>query len=870
MRRGGRVALQPFSGRWMLGFAVAACVLLLPATGGARIDGPRAPHILARPSTVSTPFAGAFRWSSVPGAHHYDFQVAADPAFNSPVLGNNGQFSTRNTQATLAKALPDGKYWWRVRAVTAGGAISGWSVASLTKKWRAAPQLSTPAPGASISFPSESLLLAWKPVVGAVRYEVTIATDQSLGSVVGNRPVTTSATSFIPPATLEDGTYYWAVTPLDAEGHGGTQSGVRSFRWAWPSGTQPSLRDLADAPELFDPLLSWTPVPGAARYEVDVNFSQDFASGSRVCCTSPTIATAFSPTKVLANNTYYWRVRPVNFQGGQGVWTTGPSFTKTFDNVPPVSPTSVSGMHMRDPSGDGGAKSAGWATSSPILVWNPVPGASAYDVDVTTFAGGACDWTAQPNVHWHVQTAVTAWTPLGAPIGVKPYPDRLNVSRDSARLVNDMHYCARVRAIGDVDTGGARVYGDYTYLSDAFQYRVSTASGSVGTPTAADYLSPAGGVQVTQTPLLTWRPVGGANGYWVIVARDSSFTTIVDYAFTNIPAYAPRNNGIPKTYADETTQYYWAILPSPAANGSGASGDPLHSSPATFQKRTQPTTLLAPVKDAVLTGSQPQFQWTLVPGARNYRLQVSTDPNFGTRFLDNVVTPSTAYVSVTTYPAQATLYWRVQANTETNTALTWSDTGTFRQVLPPPKPSASNLTRSDTIPTWRWSAVPAAVAYDVRVAKPSGGTQDFRNIPTPAAVPVQLTGTGVFRWQVRTEFPRTGSGTVPGAWSAGVNFTRTILPPTSARAVVSGRSLLFSWAPRPGIKTYQLEVSTRADFSQKVDTETTEGPTVAPTLNQGGYAKGGTFYWRVAAVDADGNRGNFSPTRTFRLRGFTR
>ena len=222
---------------------------------------------------------------------------------------------------------------------------------------------------------------------------------------------------------------------------------------------------------------------------------------------------------------------------------------------------------------------------------------------------------------------------------------------------------------------------------------------------------------------------------------------------------------------------------------------------------------------------------------------------------------------VTTYPAQATLYWRVQANDETNTALDWSATGTFRQVLPAPKPSADNLKQSDTIPAWRWSAVPGAVAYDVRVAKPNGSAQQFQKIPTPAAVPVRLTGTGVFRWQVRSEFPQSGGGgTVPGAWSPVTSFTRTIPPPTGARAVVNGRSLLFRWQPRPGIKTYRIEVSAKPDFSQKIETETTETPALAPTLYQGGYLKGGTFYWRVVAIDADGNAGNFSTTKTFRLR----
>ena len=60
-----------------------------------------------------------FAWSPVPGADQYEFQVAADQNFNSPVLGRGeGSFVTKNTRATLRKTLPNGRYWWRVRATT--------------------------------------------------------------------------------------------------------------------------------------------------------------------------------------------------------------------------------------------------------------------------------------------------------------------------------------------------------------------------------------------------------------------------------------------------------------------------------------------------------------------------------------------------------------------------------------------------------------------------------------------------------------------------------------------------------------------------------------------------------------------------------
>ena len=822
----------------------------------------------AHGASVAQPF-GLFRWRRMRRADHYQFQLAADRHFNSLVLPGNGNLLTRNTWATLPKVVADGRYWWRVRGISAGGNVTRWHIGTATKRWTASPQLLGPAAGAAVAFPSQPLLLAWSPVLGAAKYEVAIATDSQLSSLVGGRTVLTSATAYIPPVTLQQGTYYWAVTPVDAEGHEGVRSAVRSFSWGWNSATSPTLTDLISEPPFFDPLLTWTQVPGASHYEVDVNFSQDFDPGSKVCCSTATLATAYSPTAILPNNTYYWRVRAVNAQGGEGAWTPTQTFTQTFDNVPPITGSSIAGLHMRDDLGDAGPEPDGWSTPSPILVWNAVPGASAYNVEVVPYTGGSCEWTAPPAQHWNDQTAATAWTPLGSQLhATPPYPAGTpGVSADGPVLAAGAQYCARVRAIGDTTAGGQRIYGDFTYLPDAFTYAPSAASGTVAAPASSDYLSPTGGVTVGQTPLFTWKPIAGANSYWVIVARDPSFTTIVDYALTNVPAYAPRHLTLPETYADETTAYYWAVLPAGGANGSSPSvSDPSQAVSASFNKLSTPPTLLSPSNDQALPATQPVFRWTPVSGARNYRIQVSTDPNFGTTFLDNVVTSSTAYVSNTVYPAQATLYWRVQADDEDNIPLTWSATGTFKQVLPAPAPIAGP-SQSDGIQPLRWSPVSGAVGYDVLVTLPSGQTQTFSNIPTPAAVPLDLRGAGFFRWQVRAEFPTAASGTVAGPYSAAVSFTRTVTAPAGERATIRSRSLLLRWKGRPGIASYHVEISTRPDFSRIVDAETTELPMLAPSFyNQYGWSKAKRFYWHVAAVDADGNVGNFGPTRRFRLR----
>jgi hypothetical protein len=805
---------------------------------------------------------GVFHWSAVRKADHYEFELANDKGFNSPVLGNAGNFYTWSTSATLLYTLQDGTYWWRVRSVRKNGATSRWVTRSFTKAWQEAPTLLSPADNASIAFPTEPLLLSWKPVLGAVRYEVAIARDSKMTALVDGAQTVTTATSYVPPATLSDGKYYWTVTPVDAGKHEGTRSVVRSFNWSWQTDTgtnlQNMIQDPADALTTNDPLLTWNSVPGAVKYQLDINFSQDFNPSSSVCCSATTVATGYSPTRPLPNNTYYWRVRPINAQGADGVWTEGTSFLQYFDTYPLLiqpNPT-ISNLHVRDEFGDNGPEPAGWATPAPILVWKRVAGASAYDLDVFSMTNGVCDpQTAASG--WSGTTPLTEWTPLSK-AGPLPYPSTgTTLEKDSSPLVPGVHYCVRIRAVGETSSQGQRVYGDYTYLNDAFTYAPTIASGSVALPQASDYLSPIAGVVTPQTPLFTWKPIAGANSYWVIIARDPSFTTLVDYGFTRDPAYAPR-----KTIADETTQtfYYWAVLPAANSDGTGLPlmdavnpVDPLHAHAAIFQKRSDAPTLLSPPV------GQPEFRWTPVDGARNYRLQVSTDPSFGT-LLDNVVTGSTAYVSTTTYPAQSTLYWRVQANDEDTEALTWSSTGTFNQVLPTPQPLAQQAPGGDLIPALRWAWVPGAISYDVSVVSPGGSVQVYKKVPTPAMVPDKLSGTGTFSWQVRADF----TGGAVGPYSASNTFQRTVAPPAQTRVAVSAHALILSWQGRPGLDEYVVEISSSPDFSKRVETDKTEGTVLASNLKAFTKA-GGRFYWRVAAVDADGNLGGFSPRKSFKI-----
>lgn len=570
--------------------ALAAALLAVSPAGGA----PATP-LHAGPASGTT-FDGvpALTWNAVAGAYRYEFQLSADPGFNS----TQSSFFTRNTRATLDTMLTNGTYYWRVRADDGAGNVSGWSTpSSFVLNWGAAPTLSAPADGATVVYPTAPLTLKWNAVPRAAKYKLWLTTDPALGSSIASRyPLETQALEFTPPELLGSGTYYWAVTPIDAQGNVGARSAVRSFVWSWPSTTTPTVTDLASEPELYDPLFSWTRIPGAARYEVEVNSTAAFTPAAKVCCSGTTIALSLAPTEVFLDNVYYWRVRGLDGSGNAGVWNVGPSFDKRFDKVPPVTAPSVKNLHMRDhladPGTDVGGATPGHQTTVPIVTWDPVPGASSYEVDVAPYVeiepgNRICDFGASILTRWSSVTATNAWSPLGSGSTASapfPAPVGLTIGKDTAALSLNQAYCVRVRARSS-HFGSVTQWGDYTYLDDG----TGAAFTWVGAPTttpcsplcnanylgADDYLLPLRGTTVGRMPLFTWDPLDSKLSYWVIVAKDSNFSNIVDYAFTQLPAYAPRTGSNVRTYADELTLYYWAVLPAAQSNGGLAASDPL-------------------------------------------------------------------------------------------------------------------------------------------------------------------------------------------------------------------------------------------------------------------------------------------------------
>jgi len=791
-----------------------------------------------------------FTWRPVKGAGSYEFQLSSDRLFGSI----NQTIKTLNTAATLKGTVTDGTYFWRVRAINPKNKVGRWStVREVNKRWRTGPELFEPTADFGAVWPSLPLVMKWSAIPHATDYKVVVATDPSLAQpVLGSvaKPAVTQGTVAAFPGTLNTGTYYWQITPRDADGHSGTPSPVGRFTWTWPSALTVGVEDRNPAREVFDPLVIWNDLPGAAAYEVEVNTTAEFAPGSKVDGTT-IIGTGWSPTKPLPNNTYYFRVRAIDPDGRAGGFAVG-SFKKQFDDVAP-DPTVTNIALSNGPT----PATIGDELTDPMFTWNPVPGAASYRVMVANIAdapGALCDWTKGKVFGTQIDDNFT--------IVDVPYADLVAINtngpdpgegRDSLQqihqMVNGQKYCMRVKAIDGAGRESEWAYFGGADNTVAFKYLTPTAvpPGACTALPQPTYMTPAPGSVNTRTPKFHWSAVPDAVGYWVVLSRNQALTNIVEIAYTDRTTWVPRD-----TITDETTGYYWAVWPTKV--GGSCPARPADSSGyPRFDKASIPPAPQTPDAGATLA-TQPVFRWDGAEGAKDYRIQVARDAEFKD-LIDNTVTASTVYASDETYPVDTQLYWRVRARDANGIELAYSPARAFRRTLPAPVVDAGNPTTGSTIPELSWQPVAGATSYGFHVDKVDGKGQDF-TVTTSRFTPTEFYGNGIWRWRVRANFPG-GGGEISGPYSESHEYVRRILAPENPRAVNASNRIVFSWNPDASGKKYKLQVAKDDSFTEVIETVTTPNTSYAPLLGRG-YADGGRFYWRVAILDSGNNLGAYA------------
>jgi hypothetical protein len=320
-----------------------------------------------------------FTWNKVAGIGiRYEIQISTVSTFLTTVTLNPSPVDL-TAETYTPTTLPEGLYYWRVRAVnTAGTPSLLWStVRSFTVDITApvnAPVLTLanlPADNANVlGTPSFS----WPATVGAYRYQFEYDVNSNFNSAAGPLHYTSpdlTVLKYIPP-TISLGTYYWHVRIRDAAGNWGdwnTPARTINVTPLVPKGV-PALLNPVNGSVIpgFTPIMTWGAVTEAVSYDVEMDMNSTFSSPD---FTGNSLTTSITTT-TLADGTYYWRVRKVDMYGGKGIWSL-------------VRRLSVNESMPLALSASGIGLSA--LSDTPVFTWAAIPNAVTYQIQVDNNAG---------------------------------------------------------------------------------------------------------------------------------------------------------------------------------------------------------------------------------------------------------------------------------------------------------------------------------------------------------------------------------------------------------------------------------------------------------------------------------------------------
>jgi hypothetical protein len=647
----------------------------------------------------------------------------------------------------------------------------------------ATPTLVAPLNGAVSQAVNPTLI--WNAVAGAGTYRLQVSTSNSFASTVYDDSARTNTSQAITGLTIGT-TYYWRV---NSKISGGTSaySDVWSFTTIATPAAPVLIAPLDAAVNIStSPALSWNASTGAATYRLQVSLDNSFAS--TIYDDSTRTNTSQTITGLTAGTVYYWRVNAKNIAG------TSAYASRSFTTIVPGTPTLISPVN--------GAISQ---ATNPTLIWNAVPGADTYRLQVSTsnsFASTVYDDSTR---------TIASQAITGLTVGTTYYW-RVN-SKTSGRT---------------------------SAYSDIWSFT------TIAVPAAPVLVTPANAaVNILTSPTLSWNVSAGAATYRLQVSTSSSFaTTVYDDSTRTSTSQAITGLTIASTY-------YWRV------NAKNAAGTSSYSAAWSFTTITAPAApvLVTPDNAAVNVSTSPTLSWNVSAGSATYRLQVSTVNNFATTVYNDSTRTNTSQ-AITGLTVGTIYYWRVNAKNAAGTSAystVWSFTTIAQPAVPvllAPDSAAVNISTS---PTLSWNTSTGAVTYRLQVSTVNNFTTTVYNDSTRTNTSQALTGLTVgtiYYWRVNAKNAAGTSG-YSNVWrftTSAALAAPILLAPDSAAANIS-TSPTLSWNASTGAVTYRLQVSTVSNFTTTVYNDSTRTNTLQAIT---GLNSGSTYYWRVNAKNAAG------------------
>ncbi len=828
------------------------------------------PALLAPANGALPEFTPTFRWEAVVGAQLYRLQYTTDPAF----YANITTVETRNTSYTPSSEMPnDVNYYWRVQAQS-GASVTAWSeIRQFRKQWYIQPELLTPVNNYQTV---TDLFFSWSPVPGAGGYRFELHCVNSFPAAsqcgwtadVGNPYFTLRPQGTKWPAS---GIWYWRVTPLDGSGGQGKPSLVSSFVYS-PTAAAPQLvapryyyppSDLHAPREdrtVSLPVFMWrraftdTRSPVAAyRLQVDDDplfGSVDWTWDTENLSAAPTVGRPFTPT---AGVDYYWRVAALDGLGGALLndWSWSQRWRARIDLY-------GAGLRAR-PEGAGlrarpeGARptllrpphAAESVEVAPLLEWQPLAGATAYQVQISR----------NDEEHGFADDIVVDET--------VPYP----AFTPAVRLPPGTYYW-RVAAIGGAwsEIWRFQVAGQSRWRYDRKPPGNPENRNTIATDPAGDMTDPAFD--------LTDLQVSQDRNYWYFGFRPGQ--------------------GI-------TGTVYGLYLDLDHVDGSGANADARgYAVAAIAAHRPEYAVYVLGTSGVFTTSDVLIYRWTgsaWAPPQRLFDVDVDSriyysaaEPYLEFRIPNTAIgmeeTTGSAAISLFTVRAAgghaqdtvpsdpAVDYDEPDDEGETTVLSRFASVSERLTSVQPPTNITGDPTLFSSVPPffWQWPVEVFGTAYhgyqfqaalDPQFTTVAHDYLMYVLLPTlaPASHTTldDILGDNSYYWRVRPVYDN--QATKRGAWSAGSRFERAGYVAQNLRTSVTFATPTFSWDMVEGAAGYDLQVDNDPGFGSPEISVTTTRNSYTPTrtLAQGAY------YWRVRVRRRNNVANDWTAAQTLNL-----
>ena len=339
-------------------------------------------------------------------------------------------------------------------------------------------------------------------------------------------------------------------------------------------------------------------------------------------------------------------------------------------------------------------------------------------------------------------------------------------------------------------------------------------------------------------PTLTWNAVSGAAKYEVYRARSKDgdyikYSTVTGTSYTNT------------SYIENGNTYYYKVR---ALKSDGTAGAWSSVVSVTY-KQILPAPAVTGGNDAQ---GRPTLKWNAVSGAAKYEVYRARSKD-GDYIKYSTVT-GTSYTNTSYIENGNTYYYKVRALKSDGTAGAWSSivSVTYKQTLPAPTVTGGNDAQGR--PTLKWNAVSGAAKYEVYRARSLNG--DYIKYSTVTGTSYTNTSYiengNTYYYKVRA---LKSDGTA-GAWSSivSVTYKQTLPAPTvTGGNDAQGRPTL-KWNAVSGAAKYEV-YRARSKDGDYIKYSTTTGTAYT---NSSYLTSGATYYYKVRALDANGNAGPYS------------